>query len=78
MNAVLNLALGEDVVATEGKIAEYQRLNHANIARNRALKARTDMQTPAMSRLTDTRHGQSTSLVSACYTSFTACSAHNR
>ena len=36
--AVCNLLFNEDAVATEGKIAEYQRQNHASIARQRALK----------------------------------------
>ena len=36
--AVCNLLFNEDAVATEGTIAEYQRQNHASIARQRALK----------------------------------------
>jgi hypothetical protein len=39
-HAVYNLAFNEDVLATEAKIAEYQRLEQASIARNRALKVR--------------------------------------
>jgi hypothetical protein len=38
MCAVYNLVFREDVLATEGKISEYQRLEQASIARNRALQ----------------------------------------
>lgn len=36
MFPVLNLLFNEEIAETEGKIAEYQRLNAESIARNRA------------------------------------------